>query len=279
MIKIVTDSTSGITPEVAQQYGITVIPLYIHFGTEMFRGGIDIQLPEFFTRLKSSQKLPTTSQPSAGDFMQVYQPLVADGSEILSIHLSSKLSGTVASAHAAQEMLPGARIHVVDTQFISAAEGWMAIEAARMATAGKDVPTILARLNQYIASFRMYFVVDTLEYLEKGGRIGKAAALVGTALQMKPLLMLQEGIVEAKERIRTKSKAVSRMQELVREETAGRKCLFMGLLHGAAREEASQLEAALVPAVKPAETMISEIDPVIATHTGPGVVGVIFYAE
>ena len=279
MIKIVTDTTSGITPEVAQQYGITVIPMYVHFGTEMFREGIDIQLPEFFSRLKSAPQLPTTSQPSAGDFMQIYQPLVADGSEVISIHLSSKLSGTVASAHAAREMLPGARIHVVDSLFISATEAMMTLEAARMAAAGKSAEAILARLNQFIAGSRIYFVVDTLEYLQKGGRIGKAAALVGTALQMKPILMLKDGVVEAKERIRTKSKAVARLQELATQETAGKSCRHLGILHAAAPDEARQLEADLVSQLKPAETMIAEIGPVIATHTGPGVVGVAFYAE
>jgi len=279
VIKIVTDTTSGITPEVAQQYGLTVLPLYVHFGTEVFREGIDIQLPEFFSRLKSAPQLPTTSQPSAGDFMQVYQPLVAEGSEIISIHLSSKLSGTVASAHAAREMLPGARIHVVDTQFISAAEGTMVLEAARMAAAGQDSAAILARLEKLIAGFRLYFAVDTLEYLQKGGRIGKAAALLGTALQMKPVLALEDGIVEAKERIRTKSKAVAHIKELALRETAGRRCLYLGILHAAAPEEARQLETDLIAQLKPKGTMIAEVGPVIATHTGPGVVGVAFYAE
>ena len=279
MIKIVTDTTSGITPEVAQQYGMTIIPLYIHFGTEVFREGIDIQLPEFFSRLKSAPQLPTTSQPSAGDFVQVYQPLVADGSEVISIHLAAKLSGTVASAHAAQQMLPGARIHVVDSQFISATEGMMALEAARMAAAGKSAPEILARLDKFIAGSHIYFVVDTLEYLQKGGRIGAAAALVGTALQMKPILMLQDGAVEVKERIRTKSKAVARLQELAMQETAGRSCRYLGILHAAAADEARQLEADLISQLKPAETTMVEIGPVIATHTGPGVVGVTFYAE
>jgi DegV family protein with EDD domain len=279
VIKIVTDTASSITPKVAQQYGITILPLYVHFGTEVFREGIDIQLPEFFSRLKSASQLPTTSQPSAGDFVQVYQPLVADGSEVISIHLSSKLSGTVASAHAAREMLPGARIHVVDSQFISATEGMMALEAARMAAAGKSAPEILARLDKFIAGSHIYFVVDTLEYLQKGGRIGAAAALVGTALQMKPILMLEDGVVEVKERIRTKSKAVAHLQELAMQETAGKSCRYLGILHAAAADEARQLEADLISQLKPAETTMVEIGPVIATHTGPGVVGVTFYAE
>ncbi len=136
MIKIVTDSGSGISPEVAQKYGITVVPLYVHFGNETFREGIDLQLPEFLSRLKSAPKLPTTSQPAAGDFMQVYEPLLAGGNEIISIHLASKLSGTIASVNTAREILHETRIHVVDSQFITVIEAMMAIEAARMAQAG-----------------------------------------------------------------------------------------------------------------------------------------------
>ena len=279
MIKIVTDSGSGITPETAQQYGILVVPLYVHFGTETFRDGVDIQLPEFLSRLRSFPQLPTTSQPSAGDFLEVYKSLTADGSEVISIHLSAKLSGTVASACAAQEMLPEARIHVVDSKFITASQAMMVVEAARMAAAGRDAQAILARLNQLIAGFHIYFVVDTLEYLQKGGRIGKAAALLGTALQMKPLLALEDGIVEPKERIRSKSKAVARIQELAVQETAGRKCLYLGILHAAAAQEAEQLKADLVSQLAPGETIMAEVGPIITTHTGPGVVGAVFYAE
>ena len=279
MIKIVTDSGSGITPEVARQYDITVIPLYVHFGNETFREGVDLQLPEFLSRLKSAPKLPTTSQPSAGDFLQVYTPMTADGSEVISIHLSAKLSGTVASACTAKEMLSNARIHVVDTQFITAAQMFMVIEAARMAAAGKSSDEILVRLNQFIAGFHIYFAVETLEYLQKGGRIGKAAALLGTALQMKPLLTLEDGIVDAKERIRTKNRALVRIHELAVQEIAGRSCRFLGVLHAAAHDEACQLQNHLVARLSPAETMLSEVGPVIATHTGPGVVGVAFFAE
>lgn len=279
MIKIVTDSGSGITPEIAQQYGITVVPLYVHFGTETFREGVDIDLPEFLSRLKSSPQLPTTSQPSAGDFLEVYKPLTADGSEVISILLSAKLSGTVASAYAAREMLPDTQIHIVDSQFISAAQAMMAVEAARMAAAGQSADVILARLKKLVAGFRIYFVVDTLEYLQKGGRIGKAAAFLGTALQMKPLLALEEGIVEAKERIRTKNRALVRIQELVVQDTAGRSCRYLGVLHAAAPDDACQLEARLVSRLSPAETMIAEVGPIITTHAGPGLVGTAFYAE
>ena len=279
MIKIVTDSASGITQEVGRQYGITVVPLYVHFGSETFRDGVDIQPPEFFARLKSSPQLPTTSQPSAGDFLEVYKLLVADGSDVITIHLSNKLSGTVVSACTARDMLPGARIHVVDTQFIAAAQEMMVMEAVRMAAAGQSVETILARLDQLIAGFRLYLTVETLEYLQKGGRIGKAAALLGSALQMKPVLEIREGGVEAKERIRIKSKAVAHIQELVVQETAGRSRIYLGILHAAAPEEAHGLETDLVARLTPTELTVTEVGPVIATHTGPGAVGVAFYAE
>ena len=279
MIKIVTDSGSGITPEVATQHGLIVVPLYVHFGTETFREGIDLQLDEFLSRLRSAPQLPTTSQPSAGDFYEVYKALTADGSEVISIHLSSKLSGTVASACTARDMLPEAGIYVVDTQFISAVQAMMVIEAARMAAAGQAAATILARLDQFIAGSHLYFVVDTLEYLQKGGRIGKAQALLGTALQMKPILTLENGIVDAKERIRTKNRAIVRMQEVVEKDAGDRSCRFVGVLHAAAYDEACQLQSHLVARLSPAETTLSEVGPVIVTHTGPGVVGVAFYAE
>jgi DegV family protein with EDD domain len=279
VIKIVTDSGSGITPEVARQFGVTVVPLYVHFGTQTFREGVDLEFDEFLSRLKSAPQLPTTSQPSAGDFLEVYKPLIADGSEVISIHLSSKLSGTVASANTACEMLPGAGIHVVDSQFISASQLTMVLEAARMANAGRSAQAILDRIKQIIAGAHIYFVVDTLEYLQKGGRIGKAQALVGTALQMKPILALEEGVVEAKERVRTKSKALARLRELTVHETAGRSRVYLGILHAAAPEEAQQLEADLLSQLKPFEITMGQVGPVIATHTGPGVVGVAFYTE
>jgi DegV family protein with EDD domain len=267
------------TPEVARQFGVTVVPLYVHFGTETFREGVDLELDEFLSRLKSAPQLPTTSQPSAGDFLQVYKPLIAEGSEVISIHLSSKLSGTMASANTACEMLPGAGIHVVDSQFISAAQLTMVLEAARMAHAGRSAQAILDRLKQIIAGAHIYFVVDTLEYLQKGGRLGKAQALLGTALQMKPILALEEGVIEAKERIRTKSKAVARLRELVMHQTAGCSRVYLGILHAAAPDEAQRLEADLLSQLKPFEITMGQVGPVIATHTGPGVVGVAFYAE
>ncbi len=279
MIRIVTDSGSGLTPAQVRQYNIPVVPLCVHFGTESFREGIDIQAPEFFARLKASPQLPTTSQPSAGDFLEVYQSLAGEADDIISIHLSSKLSGTYASACTASNMAKGVRVHVCDTGLISAAEAMVVMEAARMAQAGQPVGTILARVQQLSDGFKILFTVDTLEYLQKGGRIGKAAALLGTALQMKPLLAIEGGVVEAKERIRTKSKALARIADVALEHAAGRSRVFVGVMHAAVPEEARQLGADLFPKLNPEQTLIAEVGPVIATHGGPGLIGVVLYAE
>ena len=279
MIKIVTDSASGITPEAGRQHGITVVPLYVHFGTETFRDGVDIRPPDFFSRLKSSPQLPTTSQPSAGDFLQVYKSLTADGSEVVSVHLSNKLSGTVVSACTARDMLPAAHIHVIDTQFIAAAQELMVMEAVRMAAAGQNAEAILARVNELSAGFHFYLTLETLEYLEKGGRIGKAAALLGSALQMKPIIEIRGGAVEAAGRVRSKSKAVEQMLKLVMQGTSGRSRVYLGIMHAAALQEARAVETDLVSKLKPVEMTMAEIGPVVAVHTGPGTVGVAFYAE
>ncbi len=279
MIKIVTDSAAGLTPDMAKQYGIEVIPLYVHFGEQTYREGLDLSNEQFFAMLKTTPKLPTTSQPSAGDFLGLYKRLTADGSPIISIHLSSLLSGTCASACAARDILTGAQIHVIDSLTISAGQGLMAIEAARLAAAGQPVEAIVDRLETMKNGFELYFVLDTLEYLHKGGRIGKAQALLGTALQMKPILKVKSGPVEPYERIRTRAKAVARLKEIVLNATNGHAQVRLGILHTAAQEEAQKLYDDLVPHIKPVETMLFEVGPVVATHTGPGAVGVSFLAE
>ncbi len=279
MIKIVTDSTSNLAPDVAQQYNIEIIPLYVHFGEQIYKDGLDLSNDQFYALLQSASKLPTTSQPSAGDFLQVYERLAADGSTIISIHLSSVLSGTCASAFTARDMMSNAAIHVVDTLTISACLGLMVLEAARMAQDDQSVQAILDRLEIMKSNFHLYFAVDTLEYLHKGGRIGGAQALLGTALQMKPILALQSGRVESFERIRTWNKVTARLKDIVVDAAAGRSQVRLGILHAAALQEAQKLYDELMGKIKPVETMFFDVGPVIATHTGPGAVGVGFLVE
>ncbi len=280
MIKIVTDSTSDLPSTVAQQHGIEIVPLYIHFDEQTFKDRLDLDIDRFFTMLTEAPKLPTTSQPSAGDFLEVYKRLTADGSAVISIHLSSKLSGTYASACAARDMLPDADIHVVDTLFISINLGWMVLKAARMAAAGKSVDEILERVTAMKDHSCLYLTVDTLEYLHKGGRIGGAQALMGTVLQMKPILVVQNGQVEAFERIRTRAKAIARMKQVVLDSVAGASQVRVGVLHTRIPQEAQALHDELATQVgNLVEAAITEVGPVIATHVGPGALGLVFCAE
>lgn len=280
MIKIVTDSTADLPAAVARQHNIEIVPLYLHFGDQVFKDGQDLDIDRFFDLLTHSPKLPTTSQPSPGDFVDLYKRLTADGSTVISIHLSSKLSGTYASACTARDMLPDANIHVVDTWFISLNLGWMALEAARLASAGASADAIVERLAIMKERSRLYLTVDTLEYLHKGGRIGGAQALVGAILQMKPILVLQDGRVEAFERIRTRVKAIARLKQIALDSVAGAQQVRLGVLHTRVPDQAQALHDELVAQLDNlVETAIGEVGPVIATHVGPGALGVVFVAE
>jgi DegV family protein with EDD domain len=279
MMRLVTDSTAGLPPDLARQYGIHVVPQIINFSGETFRSGMDLTIAEFYQRLAAARELPTTSQPSAGEFAELFRRLGADGSTVLAIVLSNELSGTYLSAQGAKEMLPEADIYVVDSRSISAPLAFMVVEAARLAQAGSDVEAIKARVAQMSAGFRIYFLVDTLEYLHKGGRIGGASALLGTALKMKPILCIRDGRVEPFERVRTKTRAVARLKELVRaglDPQRGGK-IYLATIHGNARPEAVALHADLVDAFHPDETLLTDLTPAIATHAGPGVLAVAFY--
>jgi DegV family protein with EDD domain len=279
MIHIVTDSTASLPPGLVKQHGIHVVPQIINFSGEIFRAGVDISISEFYRRLTSASDLPTTSQPSAGEFAELFRHLTADGSSVLAIVVSNELSGTYLSAEGAKDMLPEADIHVIDSRSVSAPLGFMAVEAARMAQAGADIEAIKVRVAQMIAGFRIYFLVDTLEYLRRGGRIGGAAALLGTALKMKPILAIQNGRVEPFERVRTKAKAVTRLVELVRAglDTQSEGKVYLAMVHGNVPEQARALHVELVEEFQPAETMLTDLTPAIATHSGPGVLAVAFF--
>lgn len=279
MIKIVTDSTCDLPPEVFKQHDITVMPLSIHFGTETFLDGVNITKDEFFQRLRTEPQLPTTSQPSAGEFCEVFRPLVEAGHQVVGIYISSELSGTCASAFAACEMLPETPISVIDSRSTSAGLGWMVWEAARMAEAGADVAAIQARVEEMADKMRVYFVVDTLEYLQKGGRIGGARALLGTMLKIKPLLMIHEGRVEPLEQVRTRRKALQRMIELMAQEMSGYSGVHAAVLHAQAEDEAKAMAEQVWAAMPCTESFICEIGPALGTHTGPGVIGLAAYGN
>jgi len=229
--------------------------------------------------LAEAETLPTTSQPSAGEFFDLYSELSKDDHEIISIHISSKLSGTISSVQAAKEMLPKARITIVDSASTAMGLGLMVLTAARAAARGKTTAEIVAAVEKMIPQMNVIFAVDTLEYLQKGGRIGGAAALVGTLLKVKPILCLKDGRVEPLDKVRSKRKALARLLEVIEERVGPGTPVQVAVLHGQVPDEARELEQEVRARFNCTECYFAELGPVIGTHTGPGVVALVACAD
>lgn len=278
-VKIVTDSTAYLPPELITRYGIEVVPLKVLFGPEAYTEGVDISNEEFYRKLAKASTLPTTSQPSIGDFVQVYDKAAREAAAILSIHISGKLSATINSALNAKDELPQVQIEVVDSLCSCMGMGMIVLAAARAAEEGQALSQIRASIERLIKGMHLFFVVDTLEYLHKGGRIGGAATLLGTALRIKPILCVKDGQIEALARVRTKRKAVARMLELVEERVQRGAAVHVAVFHAQAVEEALALQQEVRARFDCAEMHLSEIGACIGTHVGPGAVGLAFYTD
>ena len=273
MIKIVTDSTAYLPEEVVQRYGIQVIPLNVLFGERTYKEGLDLSYEQFYQMLAQAKDLPTTSQPAVGEFYELYSKLVQDGSEVISIHISSKLSGTIDSALMACKELPEASISVVDSLSTAVGLELMVIAAAEAVAAGQSRAEVVAMLEQMVRETRLFFVVDTLEYLQKGGRIGGAAALVGTLLNVKPILHLKDGRIEPLSKVRTKRKAVKELLGLMVEEMGSEEPVRIAVGHAVALKEGQSLLEKAQSRLNCAVSYLAQIGPVIGTHTGPGALG------
>ncbi len=271
-VRIVTDSTADMPPDLAKRWGISVIPLKVHFGDEVYSDGVDITSDQFFEKLVTSRVHPSTSQPSVGEFLELYKGLSADGSPIVSIHISDKLSGTMNSARQAKEAMgPAARIKVIDTTQASMGIGIVALEAAKAAKAGASFEDVVARAKAIIPRVQIYFVVDTLEYLAKGGRIGKAQAFLGNLLSVKPVLVVKDGEVGPLERVRTRDRALARLIELAEAEKPIASAV---VLHATTPKDAEMLKENLQKLVQPGgEVLVTHFGAVIGTHAGPGTIG------
>ena len=270
MVRIVTDSTADLTPEQQRTAGITVVPLNVHFGDEVFRDHVDLSTDEFFRRLKASPQLPRTSQPSVGAFEEAYRSLRQGGDDIVSVHLSSKVSGTYNSALMAAQSVGEGKIDVVDSLSTSMALGFMALEGAKLARAGRDRQSVTERLQSLVPKARVICVVDTLTYLERGGRIGKARALLGSLLNVKPILQLKDGEVVPLGRARGRPQALTRLVELLERDG---KVIQLAIMHGAAQADAEQLRERVTSRYPGVDIQLTEIGAVLGTHTGPGVIG------
>ncbi len=278
-VRIVTDSTSDLTAEQLRQHGITMVPLNVHFGEEVFRDQIDLGPPRFFEKLKASPTLPKTSQPSPGQFEEAYRGLAPEADEIVSIHISTRLSATAQSAQLAVQQMGGPpRIEVVDSRTTSVALGILAIEAARLAREGLGATAIAEAVRDMSARMRLIFFVDTLEYLQRGGRIGKAQAFLGSLVNIKPLLHVVDGEVQPLERVRTRQKAVDRLIAAI---DSAPPAAWFAILHD---QSPSATEVALLiqhaaRRVDGEHVLVSPYGPVIGTHVGPGALGVAWLAQ
>lgn len=278
----VTDSVAGIPADQVKKYDITVVPLQVIFGTESFRDGIDLTQDQFFDRLKAAKTLPTTSQPSVADFESAYQELLADPNvdSVISVHVSSTVpSGTYSSAQQAAERLSAEsnkRITVIDSQQVYMGYGLMVINGARAAEQGKSHDEIVQMVEGMKGKVQLILLVDTLEYLQRGGRIGGAQALLGGLLNIKPILQIKGGRVEPLERVRSRRKAMERLVEIAADAVKNRPCQ-VAVGHAQAAEDAKTLAGMVREKMNVKEEFTSDLGPVISTHTGPGVLGFVYY--
>src|SRR4026209_296204 len=232
-IALVTDSTTYMPPELVKKYNISVAPQVLIWGDQTYKDGVDIESSEFFTRLKTSKLMPTTSQVAVISFQEIFQGLVDQGYEVLPLLVSSRLSGTVQSAIQAKDLMSSARekVNVVDSQSVAMALGFQVLAVARALEDGASLKDAIALAEKSYQYTGVFFAVDTLEFLHRGGRIGGAQRFLGSVLSMKPILAIQDGRVEGVERIRTKSKAHDRVLELVVEKTKGKSPIRLATLH------------------------------------------------
>jgi DegV family protein with EDD domain len=279
-VAIITDSTAYLPAELITRYGLHVVPLYVTFGAEVLRDGVDLTDEQFYQKLAAAQELPTTSQPSVGDFLQAYRAAGQEADALLVVTISSALSGTYNSAvTAARETSSDVPIRVIDSRSTSLGLGMIVLAAARAVEAGAKLDEAARLAEGIIPRLHVIFVVDTLKYLQKGGRIGGATALVGSLLQVKPVLFLNDGRVDVLEKPRTRERARQRLIEIIQERVRPDQPVHAAVAHAAAPAEAEALKAQVTSRFRCVEFFTSGVSPAIGTHAGPGTVGLGFYVD
>ena len=279
-VVVVTDSTAYIPDHILKDLNIQVVPLQVIWGEKVYKDGVDLKAEEFYPMLKKAKELPTTSQPSPKDFMDVYKPFLDKGDKIISIHISTGISGTVNSANQAKEMLATKDVEIIDSRSSGMALGYVTILTARLAKKNGSFEECIKVAKQGVESIDVYFLVNTLEYLHKGGRIGGAAALLGSALDLKPILHFdEEGKLDSYEKVRTKKKALRRLIEIGKEKIGDKRPIHFGMMQVEAEEDAAFLVEEfqkIYPAEDIADMMVVTLSPVLGTHTGPGLIAISF---
>ena len=278
-IAILTDSSTHIPESIRKGLNISMIPVWLHWDNDRFRDGVDIDLPTFYSRLKESKTLPTSSQPTPKEFIDRYQQLTQDAAGVVSVLVSSKISGTVASALAAKEQLSNLSIKIVDSLQGSMGAGFMVLVAARAAAAGKSVKEIVAAAEALRERIHLLFMVDTLEYLHKGGRIGTAKRLLGAALSIKPILQFKDGLIQPLSQARTKRKALAEILRITEQRLCGKTIAEAAVLDVDAPQEGDSFAEIVRERFNPKTLYRSPVSPVVGSHIGPGALGLAFYTE
>jgi DegV family protein with EDD domain len=278
MIKIVVDSACDLPPELYEEYDITIVPINIQFGTETYADGVEIDRPTFFQKI-DEMGLPKTSQPSPSQFVDDYRRLAEEGvTEILSIHVTAKLSGTYQSAVLAKEMVADqVLVHPYDSAGGSAGTGYMVLEAARMLKAGKSVNEILARLDEIRPRVNIALVMKDLRYAQMSGRVGKLQGSLASILNVKPIVLLEDGLIDVTEKVRTRRKAIERMIEIVAERVGTSVPVKLAAIHAEAPEEGQELLEKAKTVFNYQEAFLVNLTTTLVVHFGPGTLGLVAY--
>ena len=279
MIHIITDTTSGLPLEISNRYHIPVIPQVINFGNKSYYEGVDIDNAMFMKMLTESKDLPKTAAPPPELFVREFTKLVPLGGTIFCIHPSASISGTVSSAYTAVQEFPTADIRIIDTRTVGSSLATLVELAAEWVSKGDDADSIEKRIIEMIPRNRIYFLVDTLEYLAKGGRIGGAAALLGSVLKIKPILALKDGKVDQFEKERTQKRAINRVVELVKSQASRSGDAYISIMHAAAPDLARKFADILCGEFNIHAIPILDVPPAIVTHGGPGLLAAAFFID
>jgi DegV family protein with EDD domain len=277
VIKIVTDSTCNLSPEQLQRYDIRVAPISIQFGTETYEEDIDIDRDLFYKKIDELGIIPTTSQPSPGRFADYYRELTDQGHSILSITITTKHSGTYQSAVLAKDMVPEADVEVFDSATISFGTGYMVLEAARAAEAGQSRESILKRLQEIRDNMCLCLTPATLKYLQMSGRVGRLKTALGSLLDLKPVITIEDGLLEARENVRTRAKAINRLLELTEDAMGTTDPISIAAIHARSPEEGQALLEKAQARFNCQEIMIGDLVASLAVHGGPGILGLFAY--
>ncbi len=277
-VVIVTDSTAYLPQQYVDELGVVVVPLSLNWDGVNYRDGVDIQPDEFYARLQTSSTLPTTSQATVNDFSSVYEKLLSRGHSVLTLPISLGISGTYDSVVQAMKLFPGAPIDAIDTRLVSMALSFQVLTAARAARDGASLEECKQIALEAYKHIGVYFVVNTLKYLHAGGRIGGARRFLGTALDIKPILEIRDGKIEAVKSVRSISKALEAMVQLVEADIAGRKPVRISVFHALAEEKARALLQSTTERLHADEAILSYVSPVVGCHVGPGTLSIAYMA-